>query len=161
DWFDIHATVRIGDHTLPFVLLAKTIPNQQHFHPLEHGHCLLVPASRLADYKHHFLLGAVTGDHLRTTKAQALALRRQAHDNAEQPSTAIQMESLPPPSDLKAILRPYQLIGFQWLAAVQAAGLGACLADDMGLGKTLQTIAMLLHMQGNTTGEQIPEQKLQ
>lgn len=161
DWFDIHATVRIGDHTLPFVLLAKTILNQQHFHPLEDGHCFLVPASWLADYKDHFLLGEVTGDHLRMTKAQGLALKKEAPNNDDQPSAAIQMENLPPPADLKAILRPYQLIGFQWLAAVQKAGLGACLADDMGLGKTLQTIAMLLHMQGNTTGEQIPEQKLQ
>ena len=49
------------------------------------------------------------------------------------------------PSTLRATLRPYQEEGFQWLARLGQAGLGACLADDMGLGKTLQALALLLH----------------
>ncbi len=161
DWFDIHATVHIGDLSLPFVLLAKTILEQQNFHPLEDGKCFLVPASWLADYKDHFLLGEITGDHLRMTKAQGLALKKESTIDEDRPSANIEIANLPTPSDLKATLRPYQLLGFQWLAAVQTAGLGACLADDMGLGKTLQTIALLLHMQGNTKVDMIPDQKLQ
>ncbi len=46
------------------------------------------------------------------------------------------------PTGLRAILRPYQLDGYQWLAALWDARLGGVLADDMGLGKTLQTLAM-------------------
>ena len=49
------------------------------------------------------------------------------------------------PCGFKGTLRPYQLEGFQWLARLLAAGLGACLADDMGLGKTVQTAALLAH----------------
>ena len=52
---------------------------------------------------------------------------------------------LEPPPGLTATLRPYQLRGLAWLAAMCAAGLGGCLADDMGLGKTVQVIALHLH----------------
>ncbi len=49
------------------------------------------------------------------------------------------------PAALAAELRPYQVDGFRWLAALGAWAPGACLADDMGLGKTVQTLALLLH----------------
>ena len=48
------------------------------------------------------------------------------------------------PSTLQTQLRDYQKDGFQWLARLAHAGVGACLADDMGLGKTIQTLALLL-----------------
>lgn len=56
------------------------------------------------------------------------------------------MKDIDPPASLQAKLRPYQLVGFQWLVALARNGLGAILADDMGLGKTLQAIAMLVHL---------------
>jgi SNF2 family DNA or RNA helicase len=52
-------------------------------------------------------------------------------------------EVLPPPSDLRADLRPYQVRGYSWLAFLKQWGFGACLADDMGLGKTLQALALI------------------
>ncbi|MEZ4545610.1 MAG: SNF2-related protein [Cyanobacteriota/Melainabacteria group bacterium] len=45
------------------------------------------------------------------------------------------------PDIFKGKLRPYQLIGLQWLQILSAAGMGGILADDMGLGKTIQLIA--------------------
>lgn len=48
------------------------------------------------------------------------------------------------PAELTAVLRPYQVDGFQWMARLNSWGAGALLADDMGLGKTIQTIAFLL-----------------
>ncbi|CAK0800822.1 unnamed protein product [Prorocentrum cordatum] len=54
-----------------------------------------------------------------------------------------------PPASLARILRPYQVSGFQWLAALARNGLGAILADDMGLGKTIQAITMLVHLYDN------------
>jgi superfamily II DNA or RNA helicase len=59
-------------------------------------------------------------------------------------------DTVPPPAGLHAVLRPYQLRGLRWLAALTDLGLGACLADDMGLGKTVQVIALhlLRHEQG-------------
>ncbi|WP_018658826.1 DEAD/DEAH box helicase [Allofustis seminis] len=48
------------------------------------------------------------------------------------------------PRQLRATLRNYQKIGFQWLKTMDYYGFGAVLADDMGLGKTLQAIAFIL-----------------
>lgn len=48
------------------------------------------------------------------------------------------------PDGLRATLRDYQQIGFQWLKSLAHYRLGGILADDMGLGKTLQSIAYLL-----------------
>jgi len=47
------------------------------------------------------------------------------------------------PSRLKAILRPYQRDGLDFLAFVTGLGMGAVLADDMGLGKTVQALAWI------------------
>jgi superfamily II DNA or RNA helicase len=51
-------------------------------------------------------------------------------------------ETVEPPRDLTAVLRPYQLRGLRWLREMTDLGLGGCLADDMGLGKTVQLIAL-------------------
>ena len=50
----------------------------------------------------------------------------------------------PPPTGLRAELRPYQLRGWSWLRFLGEHSMGAVLADDMGLGKTVQTLAVLL-----------------
>lgn len=55
------------------------------------------------------------------------------------------LEQLAPPAGLRAELRPYQLRGYAWLAAMARLGLGACLADDMGLGKSVQALAAIQH----------------
>ena len=47
------------------------------------------------------------------------------------------------PKDLDAMLRDYQLFGYQWLKTLGYYHLGGILADDMGLGKTLQSIAYI------------------
>ncbi len=48
------------------------------------------------------------------------------------------------PASFKAVLRPYQHHGVDWLQHLRAHGLGGFLADDMGLGKTAQTIAHMV-----------------
>ncbi len=47
---------------------------------------------------------------------------------------------------LRGQLRPYQQIGFEWLASLYANGVNGILADEMGLGKTIQTISVLAHL---------------
>eukprot|EP00049_Salpingoeca_infusionum_P013990 m.260692 g.260692 ORF g.260692 m.260692 type:complete len:794 (-) comp15565_c1_seq4:4697-7078(-) len=48
-------------------------------------------------------------------------------------------------------LKPYQLMGLNWLALLHEQNVNAILADEMGLGKTIQAISFLayLHEQGN------------
>lgn len=50
---------------------------------------------------------------------------------------------LAPPAGVRALLRPYQLAGLEWLTWLADNGVGGILADDMGLGKTLQALAWI------------------
>ncbi|CAF1023280.1 unnamed protein product [Brachionus calyciflorus] len=43
-------------------------------------------------------------------------------------------------------LKPYQLIGLNWLCLLHKEGINGILADEMGLGKTCQAIAFLSHL---------------
>ncbi len=56
------------------------------------------------------------------------------------------------PGELRQKLRPYQIIGADWLCQLSHLGLGGILADDMGLGKTVQMIAFLA---GRTSKEPV------
>lgn len=47
------------------------------------------------------------------------------------------------PAGIRADLRNYQKIGYQWLCSLSHHRLGGILADDMGLGKTLQAIVYM------------------
>ena len=62
----------------------------------------------------------------------------------------IKEERVSIPSNLNAILRPYQERGFKWLYSNTKKSLGSCIADDMGLGKTLQVITLLLQLKNET-----------
>lgn len=47
------------------------------------------------------------------------------------------------PERLKAVLRPYQVEGFQWLSTLWDKGFGGILADEMGLGKSVQLLSLI------------------
>lgn len=47
------------------------------------------------------------------------------------------------PKSIQATLRPYQIVGYQWLMKNITKKMGALIADDMGLGKTLQVICAI------------------
>ncbi|MFH2093361.1 MAG: DEAD/DEAH box helicase [Pseudomonadota bacterium] len=78
-------------------------------------------------------LSIVHGDWLKTVVTQL--------SNPERIRAAIT------PETFKAILRPYQQHGLNWLSFLDSLKFGACLADDMGLGKTLQVLGMLSVLQ--------------
>ena len=46
-------------------------------------------------------------------------------------------------------LKPYQLVGLEWLVSLYNNRLNGILADEMGLGKTIQTIALLTYVAEN------------
>jgi superfamily II DNA or RNA helicase len=60
----------------------------------------------------------------------------------------------PVPDGLHAALRPYQQVGFNWLASLYEHRLGGVLADDMGLGKTLEALTLMCYAkeQGSAAG---------
>jgi len=53
-------------------------------------------------------------------------------------------EKISLPNSLKATLREYQVVGYDWLNNLDDYKLGGILADDMGLGKTVQMLAVIL-----------------
>ena len=60
---------------------------------------------------------------------------------------------MPSPENLNAVLRPYQLRGYNWLYKNYQLGFGSILADDMGLGKTLQTISFIQKLKNDNAFE--------
>jgi non-specific serine/threonine protein kinase len=56
------------------------------------------------------------------------------------------------PEEINAVLRPYQVAGFQWLAYLEKVKWGGLLADDMGLGKTVQTLTFLQYYKTKNQG---------
>ncbi len=53
-------------------------------------------------------------------------------------------QNYPIPEKITALLRPYQVTGYEWLRMLAENSLGGILADDMGLGKTLQSIVYIV-----------------
>jgi len=53
------------------------------------------------------------------------------------------------PEDLKATLREYQKVGYNWFKTLEYLGFGGILGDEMGLGKTLQAITFILSNKGS------------
>lgn len=145
DWFDLNGEVRIGSHTIPFLLLAPYIREGNRLYPLPDGEVFLIPIEWMSRYKGLTQMGRKQGEQLRIAKNQIGLLQDAGLIGEEALPTAPTQQETPLPAGLRAELRPYQLQGFQWLARLHNEGLGACLADDMGLGKTLQTIAVLLY----------------
>lgn len=59
-------------------------------------------------------------------------------------SIEVQRSTIHPPENLRAVLKPHQQEGLEWLCHCLASGRpGALLADDMGLGKTVQALAFM------------------
>ncbi|MCX5043612.1 DEAD/DEAH box helicase [Aldersonia sp. NBC_00410] len=95
------------------------------------------------------LIGELTAAHappLPVDEVTATGWVRSLLDPQEPPA------EVPVPAELDAELRPYQLRGLNWLAAMSRLGLGAVLADDMGLGKTVQLLALLAHEKNTANG---------
>jgi SNF2-related domain/Helicase conserved C-terminal domain len=55
------------------------------------------------------------------------------------------------PDTIRATLRPYQIVGFRFLAYLSSNRFGGILADDMGLGKTLQTLTWMAWLRNTTS----------
>ena len=92
--------------------------------------------------------------HLRNLLNAGL-LPDQFRSQLESRLTQIQMEVCPEvPASIQAVLRPYQIDGFHFLAYLAENDFGGILADDMGLGKTLQALTWLAWLAANRAAEE-------
>lgn len=156
DWFDLKATVKIGEWNIPFNRFRKNIIEGIREYRLPDGSTAILPETWFTKYKNIFEFGKASDDSLRIHKQHFSLLSealidqgRIGYERLEKLLVPDQIPVLDPPKGLICNMRQYQADGLNWLNFLQTAGLGGCLADDMGLGKTIQTLAMLQYNKEN------------
>ena len=168
DWFDLRAVVTIGEWMIPFVSFRKNILCGIREFILPNGSIAVLPESWFSKYRNIFEFGKSTEESIRIHK-QHFSLLEDKLPGDKNPVTERLEKLLIPgqiadielPEGLICEMRQYQSEGLNWLAFLQSAGLGGCLADDMGLGKTIQTLALLQHNKENNQSCAITEKKEQ
>lgn len=157
DWFDLKAVVTIGEWKIPFSHFRKNILNGIREFVLPDKSVAILPETWFSKYRSIFEFGKNSEESIRIHKQHFSLLGDnllgENHPVAEKLSKLLipdQIAEIQLPAGLKCEMRQYQAEGLNWLAFLQAAGLGGCLADDMGLGKTIQTLALLQHNKENT-----------
>lgn len=161
DWFDVKATVRIGEWNIPFIRFRKNIIEKIREFVLPDGSVAILPEAWFTQYRTIFELGRSENEKILIHK-QHFALLSDTVNGGPVTSKLHKLlvpEEIPMvtlPDGLKCELRPYQTEGLNWLVFLQNADLGGCLADDMGLGKTIQTLALLQHNKENFLPEPMP-----
>ncbi len=156
DWFDLRVVVDVSDTTLTPAEIKLLLDAKGGFVRLgEKGWRRL--AFNLTEDEDERLAKLGLTPHELTSEPQRLHALQLADEAAKKFLPAAQVEAIERraseikarvtpdlPVGITALLRPYQLEGFHFLAYLATNRFGGILADDMGLGKTLQTLAWLL-----------------
>lgn len=157
NWFEMSGALKLNESLVldmrTLLELAQT--NTSRFIPLGHGHFLALSRELRKRLDEIAAFAELKKTAIRLHPLAALALEdftngvgdlRTDQRWREQQKRLKEAQEYEPklPSTFKAVLRDYQLTGFNWLARLANWGVGACLADDMGLGKTIQALALAL-----------------
>ncbi len=165
DWFDLEVTVKVGSEEVSFTQLFLALANGD-------SHLILPSGTYFSldreDLRELALLIAearsmheIEGDIIRLSRFSTSfweelerlgIVSKQAREWQASVHALLgsgELTNHPAPESLTATLRPYQLVGFNWLVHLFESRLGGILADDMGLGKTLQALAMICHAKEN------------
>jgi SNF2 family DNA or RNA helicase len=155
DWFDARIEVSYGDEKVSIREIKQALSNRQNYVQLSDGSLGLLPDEWLRKYSLLFKIGEEKGDGLKLSKYNFGVideLYEYIDDQAivaeleDKRKKLMQFEGMRPvavPSNITAILRPYQESGLHWLNYLDEIRWGGILADDMGLGKTVQTLTFL------------------
>ena len=150
DWFDLDATVKIGEWQFRFVRFKNHILKDIREFELPDGTFAILPAEWFTKYRSIFEFGKDHNGSLKIHKQHFPLLleiiKKEENESYGHLEKLILPEKLPlpeKPEGLNCEMRGYQYEGLGWLKWLQSSGLGGCLADDMGLGKTVQTLALL------------------
>ncbi|HTO14310.1 MAG TPA: SNF2-related protein [Edaphocola sp.] len=161
DWFDVDLTVSFGEENVGIQDVKRALIKKQSFVNLKDGSVGLLPDEWMDKYSLLLKLGQVKEGKIRLKSVQFTALEhlQEEFDPNELLQQLIEKkerlfnydfehtDEIAIPSNVRAILRPYQQASFQWMAFLKETGWGGILADDMGLGKTLQTLTFLQNCQ--------------
>ncbi len=160
DWFDLDVQVSIEGQVIEFRRMFTALAKGEDHLILPNGVWFSLDRPELDQLRDLIAEAAVLGDaeigslQLRPEHAglweelvELGVVAEQSAAWADAVSALLNLDELPAvgvPAGLAATLRPYQEVGFRWLAFLWRARLGGILADDMGLGKTLQALAVTL-----------------
>lgn len=163
DWFDLEAIVYFGKFEIPFLKLKQYILSGNREFELQDGSIAIIPEEWFTRYSGLFDFAEPGNQHIKIKKYHFGLL--EGMFNEHEFSTTENIVPFNPesnyelPAGIRATLRPYQIIGYNWLRYMDTQGFGACLADDMGLGKTIQVLAYLQYRKEHGTPiEILPEQ---
>ena len=160
DWFDIYATVMVGDQIVKFVSLMEYIRNGERIFPLPDGSCFIIPIEWMSKYSSLAKFGEIKDEMVSLKKSHYAILEDlDLITNKSSKVYVVNEEdfAFDVPQSVNATLRPYQYEGAKWLVKHYKNKLGACLADDMGLGKTLQTLTLLQYVKDEISKEKVIE----
>jgi hypothetical protein len=157
DWFDAKVDIWFGEQKVTVADVKRALANKQQFVPLHDGTLGILPEEWLKKYSLLFRVGEGSNNNLKLSRYH-LSVVDELYENRDEEELVVQLEAkyknlrefntikeIEPPNNLKTILRPYQVAGYQWLNYLTDIKWGGILADDMGLGKTVQALSFLEH----------------
>ncbi len=163
DWFDAKIEIEFGEQRVGITDIKKALSSKQSFVQLGDGTLGILPEEWIKRYALLFKVGEGKNDKLRLSRYH-MSVIDELYENRDETEISFALDekyeklrafkNIPEtavPESLKAVLRPYQISGYQWLNYLNEVGWGGILADDMGLGKTVQALTMLEHFK-KTTG---------
>ncbi len=157
DWFDAKVDIVFGEQKVSVAEVKRALANKQQFVQLNDGTLGILPEEWLKKYSLLFRVGEGSNNNLKLSRFH-LSVVDELYETRDEEELIVQLEEkyenlrqfnkikeIEPPGHLKAILRPYQIAGYQWLNYLKDIKWGGILADDMGLGKTVQALSFLEH----------------
>ncbi len=155
DWFDAKIEIEFGEQRVGISDIKKALSSKQSFVQLGDGTLGILPDEWIKRYALLFKVGEGKNDKLRLSRYH-MSVIDELYENRDETEISFALDekyeklrafkSIPEievPDTLQAVLRPYQISGYQWLNYLNEVGWGGILADDMGLGKTVQALTML------------------
>ncbi|MFN8290108.1 MAG: SNF2-related protein [Chitinophagaceae bacterium] len=157
DWFDAKVDIVFGDQQVSVAEVKRALANKQQFVQLNDGTFGILPEEWLKKYSLLFRVGEGKTNSLKLSRYH-LSVVDELYETRDEEELVVQLEEkyaslrefnnikeIEPSYELKMILRPYQVAGFQWLNYLADIKWGGILADDMGLGKTVQALSFMEH----------------
>lgn len=157
DWFDVQVDISFGNQKVKLKDWVRAIKNKSRYIKLDDGSLGILPEQWYEKLRNIYEISEMKSNSITINKFKFNAVETVFEDNEIEDSPLVHQlierrerlktfekeRTYPIPASLKATLRPYQWVGFQWLKFLDDYKMGGILADEMGLGKTLQIIALL------------------
>ena len=162
DWFDAKVDIVFGDQKVTVAEVKRALANKQQFVQLNDGTLGILPEEWLKKYSLLFRVGEGKTDSLKLSRYH-LSVVDELYETRDEEELVVKLEEkyenlrqfnqikeIEPSYNLKMILRPYQVAGYQWLNYLKDIKWGGILADDMGLGKTVQALSFMEYYKKDT-----------